>query len=129
MPGIAGDAFQKESGELTDLPAGEETSWMEPCPPGMKAVLAKTGEHSQTSLYPNFDVTACVSACPEGFVEWTMWSGRNACTLRQDQAEMEQALRQNMDAAEQKRDEQRKAKTAAAVVAGGSALALLAFLL
>lgn len=107
-PGIAGDAFQKESGELEDLPTGEGANLF--CSEGLRAVQVK-------NQWGHLRTIACVQQCPEGFKELT----EEWCVTPEDYNESQTV--EKIAIAEKKH---RIIKTAAW---GAGAAALLAFLL
>lgn len=61
-------AFQKESGELEDLPEGEGTDYKSECPPGMLTVRDYTKVPYQGNVAWQWGpAEACVTDCPTGF--------------------------------------------------------------
>jgi len=109
--GVGTDTFDKESGELKDLPAGEGADMF--CSEGLRKVQV-------TNQWGHLRTIACVQDCPEGFKELT----DEFCVTPEDYNKSQTV--EKIAIAERKH---RIIKTAATATAAGGAAALLLFLL
>lgn len=137
-PGIG--AFQKESGELEDLPKSTAEPDIGDCPPGNMAVrdYVRVRGPSGNQAYRSTDPEACVVSCPSGYVEHVAndIDGKHlftdcipASTYNDMRVWGESVMSGGKPHESSFATWTPAKKAAAATVAGGSALALLAFLL